>query len=106
MDTKTHNPGANVPKQTNEEPRGDRGRGDRTWAPKTGKQGISNRPGDMTRPLRGASAEQRTLSHDDVLEDEVEREENRHLENDVQQDVEGRARRRTAARLASKRVQD
>jgi hypothetical protein len=93
MDTKTHNPNANVPKQTDDEPRGDRGRGDRTWTPSPGAQGISNRPDDRTRARGGDAAAQHTLSHDEVIEDDVEREENRKAEHDVQQDVEGQARR-------------
>ena len=46
MDSKRTNPNANVPEQKPDEPRGDRGRGDKTWTPKPGEQGISNRPGD------------------------------------------------------------
>ena len=46
MDSKYTNPGANVPEQGPDEPRGDRGNGDKTWSPPTGEQGISNRQGD------------------------------------------------------------
>jgi hypothetical protein len=98
MDSKAHNPSANVPKQADAEPRGDRGRGDKTWAPNPGAQGISNRPDDRTHELRGDGAGQLTLSHDEVIEDEVEREENRNVEHDVQKDVEGRTRRQRVTR--------
>ena len=50
MDSKKTNPSANVPEQESDEPLGDRGRGDRTWAPESGEQGISNRPGDTGTP--------------------------------------------------------
>ena len=40
------NPSANVPKQGAAEPLGDRGKGDKTWTPEAGEQGISNRVGD------------------------------------------------------------
>jgi hypothetical protein len=46
MNIKDHNPGANVPKQPADEPRGDRGSGDKTWSPDDGEQGISNRVED------------------------------------------------------------
>ena len=46
MNIKDHNPTANVPKQTGDQPRGDRGRGDKTWSPDPGEQGISNRVED------------------------------------------------------------
>ena len=95
MDSKAHNPSANVPKQSDDEPRGDRGRGDKTWSPNPGVQGISNRPDDLTRRRDGEGAAQHALSHDEVIEDEVEREENRKVEHDVQQDVEGQARRQS-----------
>jgi hypothetical protein len=45
MNQKQTNPGANVPKQQPDEPRGDRG-ADKTWQPPAGEQGISNRPDD------------------------------------------------------------
>jgi hypothetical protein len=99
MDSKTHNPGANIPRQRDEEPRGDRGQGDKTWAPDPGEQGISNRPDDEARPLSGGSVGRQSLTHDDVIEDDVEREENRNAENDVQEDTNTRrARRRGATR--------
>jgi hypothetical protein len=36
-----------APRQTTDEPLGDRGQGDRTWSPPEGEQGISNRPDDQ-----------------------------------------------------------
>jgi hypothetical protein len=39
-------PSANVPRQDAEEPLGDRGKGEKTWSPEQGEQGISNRVGD------------------------------------------------------------
>ena len=40
-------PTANGPGQQGpEEPLGDRGKGDKTWSPEQGEQGISNRVGD------------------------------------------------------------
>jgi hypothetical protein len=39
------NPSANVPSRP-EQPRGDRGQGDKTWEPPPGEQGISNREDD------------------------------------------------------------
>ena len=47
MDRKDTNPSANVPSQSNKEPLGDRGQGDKTWSPQEGEQGISNRPDDL-----------------------------------------------------------
>jgi hypothetical protein len=47
MNQKATNPTANVPKQTPEEPLGDRGADDKTWTPPKGEQGISNRPNDQ-----------------------------------------------------------
>lgn len=35
-----------APHQGPEDPLGDRGAGDRTWAPPKGEQGLSNRPDD------------------------------------------------------------
>src|SRR5687768_13202154 len=98
MDSKDHNPSANVPGQTDEEPKGDRGRGDKTWTPPADEQGISNRPGDESEPLEGRTAQQRSLSRDEVIEDTVENEENRNVENDVQQDPEGGTRQRGTTR--------
>ena len=46
MNIKDHNPSANVPKQTADEPRGDKGGDDKTWSPEDGEQGISNRVED------------------------------------------------------------
>jgi hypothetical protein len=98
MDSKAHNPGSNVPHQADEEPRGDRGRGDRTWAPDPEEQGISNRPGDRTDTLPDAAASAGARGHHEVIEDAIEREENRNVEHDVQEDIEGRARRQTLTR--------
>ena len=39
-------PTANGKGQGPEEPYGDRGKGDKTWSPEQGEQGISNRVGD------------------------------------------------------------
>src|SRR5688500_16838589 len=44
--------------------------------------------------LEGRTAQQRSLSRDEVIEDTVENEENRNVENDVQQDPEGGTRQR------------
>jgi hypothetical protein len=46
MDRKNTNPSANVPSPSKDEPFGDHGRGDKTWTPEEGEQGISNRPDD------------------------------------------------------------
>ena len=43
---KLTNPNANVPEQEPNEPVGDRGKGDKTWSPGQGEQGLSNRVGD------------------------------------------------------------
>jgi hypothetical protein len=43
MDPNDTNPSANVPAASAAGPRGDRGRGDKTWTPPPGEQGISNR---------------------------------------------------------------
>ena len=83
MDSKGHNPSANVPAQTDEDPKGDRGGGDKTWTPPANEQGISNRPGDESQSTKGRSAQQ-PLDRDQVIEDEVEKEENRNVEKDVQ----------------------
>ena len=37
---------ANVTREDAERPFGDRGKGDKTWSPEEGEQGISNRVGD------------------------------------------------------------
>ena len=55
------NPRANVPKQEPEEPLGDRGHGDKTWAPEPGEQGISNRIGDEG---PGSESDLRKVGHD------------------------------------------
>ena len=46
MDSKYTNPSTNVPEQDPNEPLGDRGKGDKSWSPQQGEQGISNRIGD------------------------------------------------------------
>ena len=46
MNNKHHNPDSNTPEQKPNEPLGDRGKGDKTWSPEQGEQGISNRVGD------------------------------------------------------------
>jgi hypothetical protein len=43
---KQKNPTANLPAQERDEPLGDRGKGDKSWSPEPGEQGISNRIGD------------------------------------------------------------
>ena len=43
---KHKNPDKNVPEPEPNEPLGDRGKGDKTWSPEQGEQGISNRIGD------------------------------------------------------------
>jgi hypothetical protein len=98
MDSKDHNPSASVPAQTDEEPKGDRGRGDKTWTPPADEQGISNRPGDEAEPLEGGTAPQRSASRDEGIEDIIEDEENRNAEKDVQQAPEGGTRRRGTTR--------
>jgi hypothetical protein len=47
MDRRDTNPSANVPAAETDEPRGDRGQGDKTWTPDSGEQGISNRADDQ-----------------------------------------------------------
>jgi len=42
----TQSPTANGPGQGPDEPFGDRGKGDKTWSPEKGEQGISNREDD------------------------------------------------------------
>lgn len=93
MNSKTHNPAANVPRQTEDEPRGDRGQGNTTWAPHTDEQGISNRPGDRSR----STADREHLqahTHEDVIEATVEREENRNAAAATQEDNSNRKRNR------------
>ena len=46
-------PSANVPRQRPEEPLDDRGKGDKTWSPAQGEQGISNREGDEDSDAEG-----------------------------------------------------
>ena len=46
MKKPAHNPSANVPAASPDQPRGDRGQEDKTWTPPPGEQGISNRPDD------------------------------------------------------------
>ena len=91
MDSKHHNPGANVPAQGQDEPRGDRGRGDKTWAPGA-EQGISNRPGDPSQPQGAVADEHGTLSRDEGIENNVEREENKNAETGRQQQPDRRPR--------------
>jgi hypothetical protein len=97
MDSKDHNPSANVPAQSDEDPKGDRGRGDKTWAPPADEQGISNRPGDASQSIEGGTFHPRR-DRDDVIEDDIESEENRNAEKDVQQAPEGRTPRRGSTR--------
>jgi hypothetical protein len=85
MDSKVHNPSANVPAQTDEDPKGDRGREDKTWIPPADEQGISNRAGDESESMESNTAGQRSLGRDEVIEDNTENEENRNVQNDVQQ---------------------
>ena len=56
-------PSANVPRQNAEEPLGDRGKGDKTWSPEQGEQGISNREGDED-PDAGIDEEEDTEGFD------------------------------------------
>lgn len=58
MNSKHHNPGSNTPEQKPNEPLGDRGKGDKTWSPEQGEQGISNRVDDET----GSEQPERTPS--------------------------------------------
>jgi hypothetical protein len=92
MDSKDHNPSANVPAQSDEDPKGDRGHGDKTWTPPADEQGISNRPGDASQSIEGRTAQRR--GRDEVIEDDIESEENRNAEKDVQQAPERRTPRR------------
>jgi hypothetical protein len=46
MNSKETNPGANIPKQPPDAPRGDGGGDAKTWEPPRGEQGVSNRQGD------------------------------------------------------------
>jgi hypothetical protein len=46
MKIKDHDPNVNAPKQSADEPRGDRGSDDKTWSPETDDQGILNRVED------------------------------------------------------------
>jgi hypothetical protein len=98
MDSKVHNPSANVPAQTDEDPKGDRGQGDKTWAAPADEQGISNRPGDESESMEGSTAQQPYLARDEVIEANTENEENRNVQKDVQQTPEGRTRRRGTTR--------
>jgi hypothetical protein len=77
MDSKDHNPSASIPAQTDEDPQGDRGGGDKTWTPLADEQGISNRPGDEAKPSEGGTAQERSVGRDDVIEDDIDDEENR-----------------------------
>ena len=97
MDSKTHNPGANIPRQSDTDPRGDRGHGDRTWTPDPGEQGISNRPDDTAQSRDADASGRDSLSHEEVIENDVEREEKRNVENDVQENLNRRTRRRRTA---------
>jgi hypothetical protein len=44
--SKQTEPNTDTPAQKPVEPLGDRGKGDKTWSPEQGEQGISNRVGD------------------------------------------------------------
>ena len=70
MDSKHTNPGANVPEQNPNEPLGDRGRGDKTWSPEQGEQGISNREGDEDPDV--LMAEDDAEEEEDEFDDEDE----------------------------------
>jgi hypothetical protein len=98
MDSKDHNPSAHVPAQTDEDPKGDRGRGDKTWTPPADEQGISNRRGDKSASIESGAAPLHSLGHNEVIEDNIENEENRNIEKDVQQAPEDRPRRRGTTR--------
>ena len=93
MDSKVHNPSANVPAQTDEDPKGDRGQGDKTWTAPADEQGISNRRGDESEFVEGSTGQPRSLGRDEVIEDHTENEENRNAQKEVQQAPEGRTRR-------------
>jgi hypothetical protein len=53
MDRQDTNPSAHVPSQGKNEPLGDRAQRDKTWIPKEGEQGISNRPDDEVEAEEG-----------------------------------------------------
>src|SRR5262245_47675223 len=98
MDSKTHNPAANVPRQTEDEPRGDRGQGNKTWAPQSDEQGISNRPGDGSRSTADHSGVSEPLTHEDVIETTIEREENRNAAAETQEAKSNLRRGRRSSR--------
>jgi hypothetical protein len=66
MDRKDTNPSSNVPAQRPDEPRGDRGQGNKPWTPDSGEQGISNRADDAAE-VNDESSE----TDDDLDEDEA-----------------------------------
>jgi hypothetical protein len=94
MSNKDRNPSANVPEQTDEEPKGDRGQGDKTWAPPADEQGVSNRAAHESESVNGEAGRQDFRSRDEIIEDNIEHEENRNAEQNVQQAPQGRTRRR------------
>lgn len=69
MDSKVRNPSANVPAQTDEDPKGDRGQGDKTWTAPVDEQGISNRAGDESEFVEGSTGQPRPLGRDEIIED-------------------------------------
>jgi hypothetical protein len=98
MDSKVHNPSANVPAQTDEDPKGDRGQGDKTWTAPADEQGISNRAGDESEFVEDSTGQPPSLGRDEIIEDNTENEENRNVQKEVQQAPEGRTRRRGTTR--------
>jgi len=83
MNIKQTNPSANVPAQDGDEPLGDRGNGDKTWTPRPGEQGISNRPDD-----EAADPELDEDVDDDVDEDEDEDEETAETDDEFDDEEE------------------
>lgn len=78
MDQRDTNPSANVPRQGDDEPLGDRGQGDTSWTPRAGEQGISNRPDDM----ESAPDDDEEDDFEDEDEDDQDEEEESDAEND------------------------
>jgi hypothetical protein len=89
MDVKENDGRPNVTNPT-EEPKGDRGNGDKTWSPDHGEQGISNRPdGESDRLPAGVGT---TDEADDESafgnDDDEEHEENEDEDEDEDEDGE------------------
>jgi hypothetical protein len=86
MNQKHTNPSANVPAHDADEPRGDRGKGDRTWTLDQGEQGISSHPDDQA-----ADAEP---DEDDEFDDDEDADEEEDDEVDEDSDEQEASRQR------------